>query len=258
MLPQIPGTDRKVLSFAIGAQVARRYRVGRVFLVGDSAHLVPPTGGFGGNAGVQDAHNLAWKLALVLRGQAGPALLDTYEAERRPVGCLTMQQALARFGARMGPGAVTPLLDYAAVAMGYRYRSTAILGTPEDDAPLHPRELAGQLGTRAPHLPISRGGAESSSLDLYGRRFVLLAGPEGAAWIAAAERVTAHLDITLDAYRFGVELGEAEGAAAHGIGPEGALLVRPDGFVAWRVEAGSEDPGRELEHALARILGRAP
>jgi 2-polyprenyl-6-methoxyphenol hydroxylase-like FAD-dependent oxidoreductase len=66
------------------AEVAEHYRVGRVFLAGDAAHLMPPTGGFGLNTGVQDAHNLAWKLAAVLNGQAAPELLDSYEAERRP------------------------------------------------------------------------------------------------------------------------------------------------------------------------------
>lgn len=95
--PQIPGTDLKVLGFSIGAQVAQRYRLGRVFLVGDAAHIVPPTGGLGANTGIQDAHNLAWKQAAVLRGQAGPALLDTYDAERRPVGLFTMGEALARW-----------------------------------------------------------------------------------------------------------------------------------------------------------------
>ncbi|HYO30365.1 MAG TPA: FAD-dependent monooxygenase, partial [Thermomicrobiales bacterium] len=83
--PQIPGTDLKVLGWTIGAHLARAYRSGPVFLAGDAAHAVPPTGGFGANLGIQDAHNLAWKLAAVLRGQAGPGLLATYEAERRPV-----------------------------------------------------------------------------------------------------------------------------------------------------------------------------
>ena len=68
------------------ANVATRFAEGRVFLAGDAAHVVPPNGGFGGNTGVQDAHNLAWKLAAVVKGDAGPALLDTYEAERLPLG----------------------------------------------------------------------------------------------------------------------------------------------------------------------------
>jgi putative polyketide hydroxylase len=73
--PQIPGTDLKVLGFPIGAHLARRYRTGRVFLAGDAAHVCPPTGGPGANVGIQDDHNLAWKLAMVYGGLAGLALL---------------------------------------------------------------------------------------------------------------------------------------------------------------------------------------
>ena len=256
--PQIPGTGLKVLGFSIGAQLARRYRVGRVFLAGDAARINPPTGGLGGNTGIQDAHNLGWKLAAVLGGQAGPELLDTYHEERRPTGLLTMQQALARFGSRMGPGAETPLIDHGAVAMGYQYRSSAVLGASEDGSPLLPEKLAGQPGTRAPHVAITLGGRELSTIDLYGRRFVLLAGTGGAAWISAAERVRRQLGIPLDAYRFGVELAGAGGAAAHGIGTDGALLVRPDGFVGWRTETADEDPELTLERVLFYLLCRVP
>src|SRR4029450_4185036 len=77
------------------AHVAARYADGRIFLAGDAAHSMPPAGGFGLNTGVQDVHNLAWKLAGVLRGWAGPALLATYDAERHPVGTVVKEQALA-------------------------------------------------------------------------------------------------------------------------------------------------------------------
>jgi putative polyketide hydroxylase len=264
--PQIPGTDLKVLGFPVGARVARRYQQGRVFLVGDAAKIVPPTGGLGGSTGILDTHNLAWKLAAVLRGQAGPALLDTYHPERHPVGLLTMEQALARFGARMAPdgGQGPPPLDYATIAFGYQYRSSAVLGAPDDGAPpLPPAALAGQPGTRAPHLPVAVAGdgGRSSTVDLYGRRFVLLAGADGAAWTRAAGDLSGALGVPLDAYRFGVELEAADGAdgaAAHGIAPAGALLVRPDGFVAWRSTDASADPAAELDHALRAILGRDP
>ena len=260
--PQIPGTDLKVLGFTIGAQVAQHYRVGRVFLVGDAAHIVPPTGGLGANTGIQDAHNLGWKLAAVLHGQAGPALLDTYHAERHPVGLFTMQQALARWQSRMGMGDKAksePLVDYRAATFGYQYRSSAVLGTPEDAVPaLLPEELRGQPGTRAPHVAVALNGREISTIDLYGRRFVLLAGVNGAAWVSAVERVVQLLGVPVEAYRFGVELVGAEGAAAHGIGADGALLIRPDGFVAWRTEFAAKHPERELEQALSRLLCRAP
>ncbi|XVQ11359.1 FAD-dependent oxidoreductase [Spirillospora sp. CA-255316] len=210
--PQIPGTDLKVLGFPIGAHIARRYSEGRVFLAGDAAHAWPPTGGLGANAGVQDAHNLAWKLAEVLSGRAGAGLLGTYDAERRPVGALTMEQALARFGTRMGPVDGPEVIDYGAVSMGYRYDSAAIVGADGGTAPVLPAELDGRPGTRAPHADLGGG---RSTLDRYGHAFVVVG--DGDAWERAARDL-------------GVEWGPSRGTAAEGT----ALLVRPDGFVAWR------------------------
>jgi 2-polyprenyl-6-methoxyphenol hydroxylase-like FAD-dependent oxidoreductase len=82
------------------ADVARRFQEGRIFLAGDAAHLMPPNGGFGGNTGIHDAHNLAWKLAMVLKGIASPKLLDTYEIERKPVSKFTVEQAYTRYVTR--------------------------------------------------------------------------------------------------------------------------------------------------------------
>jgi len=255
--PQIPGTQHKIFGFSIGAQVARQYRSGRVFLVGDAAHLVPPTGGFGGNAGIQDAHNLAWKLAAVVRGEAGPSLLDTYHDERRPVGLLTMTQALARFGDRMGPGAETPLLDHAAVSMGYRYQSAAILDPVEGD-PVTPAKLRGEPGTRAPHVPIDGGVAGAqSTIDLYGKNAVLLAGPGGSDWVNGATSAAKELGIPLDAYRFGGEITGEDGPERYGIGTDGAVLIRPDGFVAWRSTGSVADPAREVERVLRTVWCRS-
>jgi putative polyketide hydroxylase len=257
--PQIPGTDLKVLGFPIGAQLARRYHTGRVFLVGDAAHIVPPTGGLGGSTGVQDAHNLAWKLAAVLHGQAGPGLLDSYHDERHAIGSLVMQQALARFAFRMGPGGGSesaPLIDYQAVSLGYQYRSSAVLGAAGDAPPLSPEELAGGPGTRAPHLEVALKSDKLSTIDLYGREPVLLAGPGGAGWLAAGERVGERLGVPLRGYRLEVELAGADLAAAHGLGADGALLVRPDGFVAWRRAAAVDDPAAELDRVLRATLSR--
>ena len=177
--PQIPGTDIKVLGFPIAAHIAHRYRAGRVFLVGDAAHTWPPTGGQGANAGIQDAHNLAWKLATVLKGTAGAGLLDTYGQERRRTGLLTMGAAMARFATRMAPGHGPEVLD-GAVAMGYQYRSSAVVGaTDGDPPPLPPVALTGQPGSRAPHLQVTLDHRPISTLYLYGRAFVLLAGVDG-------------------------------------------------------------------------------
>jgi putative polyketide hydroxylase len=141
------------------------------------------------------------------------------------------------------------------------YRSSAVLGAEQDATPLPPRELTAQPGTRAPHRTVTLEGRTVSTLDLYGRNFVLLAAEQGAAWISAANHVTQRLDVPIDAYRFGEDLSEAEGASAHGLGADGAVLVRPDGFVAWRKATeldGSErgDPATELERVLRAMLGR--
>jgi putative polyketide hydroxylase len=248
-----------VLGFTIGAQLAHSYRAGQVFLVGDAARIVPPTGGLGGSTGIQDTHNLAWKLAAVLDGRAGPGLLDSYHDERHQVGRLVLEQALARFQFRMaqgGGGQAVPLIDHAAVALGYRYRSSAVLGASAETTPVPPARLAGAPGTRSPHREIELDGDKLSTLDLYGRQPVLLAGAAGAGWTEAAERVADRLGVPLRAYRFGVELAGQDLAAAHGIGDDGALLVRPDGFVAWRSPAAVADPAAELDRVLRATLGR--
>src|SRR5262249_35847870 len=150
--------------------VAERYQAGRIFLAGDAAHVVPPNGGFGGNTGIHDAHNLAWKLAMVVQGTAGEALLETYDAERRPVGELTIDQAYSRYRHRATPELMTEdvpeLVDDFSMEIGYRYRSAAILPDPDaaDDGVVgHPRKALGQPGTRAPHVELAPG---RSTLDL--------------------------------------------------------------------------------------------
>ena len=134
------------------ADVAEHLQQGRVFLAGDSAHVMPPYGGFGGNTGVQDAHNLAWKLALVVKGEAGPALLDTYEKERRPVGAFTAEQAYMRYVTREAKYLITddlpPLENDLNIELGYRYHSSAVIPDSDDDGRAHenPRESKGKPG----------------------------------------------------------------------------------------------------------------
>lgn len=92
-VPDLPVELEGCARWRATSDVAERYQAGRIFLAGDAAHLMPPNGGFGGNTGIHDAHNLAWKMAMVLKGEAGPGLLETYEAERKPVGRMTVDQA---------------------------------------------------------------------------------------------------------------------------------------------------------------------
>ncbi|RCH66770.1 monooxygenase [Streptomyces sp. SDr-06] len=252
LAPQIPGTGITVLGFPIGAHVARAYRSGRIFLAGDAARTQPPTGGFGGSTGIQDSHNLAWKLAAVLDGRAGPGLLDTYDAERRPYGTLAMEQAFARFGDRMAGGAQVELLDYSAVTTGFRYASAAVPGNHESD-PIPAVDLRAQPGTRAPHLATSEGG---STLDLYGETLVLLTGRDGSAWAGAAKDLGTAMGVDIRCYVLGVDIDVAEGEKAHGIDTHGAVLVRPDGFVAWRHHSCAAEPTSALAEVLGTLLAR--
>ncbi|MEU8881837.1 FAD-dependent oxidoreductase [Streptomyces hydrogenans] len=255
-------------------RVAERYAEGRVFLVGDSAHEMPPTGAFGSNTGIQDAHNLAWKLAAVLGGWAGPGLLASYGAERRPVAETTSARAAARSvehshpGYAPGPGSGGPQGKKGGIlsdVLGYRYPQGAVLGT-DRTMPVVPDglRLTGEPGSRAPHMWLSRAGTRISTLDLYERSLVLLSSEDGACdWHTAATRVAQQLSVPLDSYRIGAgpaaELApasETDWAEVHGATPDGAVLVRPDGFVAWRSEGASADPGAVLRQALTAILGR--
>ena len=93
-------TIEDVMQWQSTADVAERFQDGRVFLAGDAAHVMPPYGGFGGNTGIADAHNLAWKLGLVVQGKAGAGLLTTYEPERRPAAAFTVEQAYTRYVTR--------------------------------------------------------------------------------------------------------------------------------------------------------------
>lgn len=228
------------------ADWAERFQDGRIFLAGDAAHNMPPTGGFGGNTGVADAHNLAWKLALVLDGGADAALLDTYEAERRPVGELTVEQAYTRYVLRLDPELgkedVQPFVPDPPIELGHRYHSSAVIAESDDDGALfeNPHEPSGRPGTRAPHVELDGG----STLDLFGNGFVVLSAAEPWSDAAQSAGIDGH---RTDAPRF---------AEAYGTGADGAVLVRPDGFIAWRAREARENGGNELSAALAQILGR--
>jgi 2-polyprenyl-6-methoxyphenol hydroxylase-like FAD-dependent oxidoreductase len=259
--PELTVEIENVQRWSASAEYAERLREGRVFLAGDSAHVMPPTGGFGGNNGVQDGYDLAWKLAYVLDGRADESLLDTYDAERQPVGAFTTEQAYTRYVLRLDPSLgkddLQPIVPEAPVELGYRHRSDAVLGA-DDETWEDPATPSGRPGFRAPHVPVTVDGAERSTLDLFGREFVLVAGPDGESWCAAARAAGESFGVPVQAYRLGSELTDAAGLleATYGTGAEGAVLVRPDGFVAWRASAPHPDPEDELSGALGAALGR--
>lgn len=264
--PDLPVEIENVQRWNACAQWASRLRDGRVFIVGDAAHNMPPTGGFGGNTGVQDGHNLVWKLAAVLDGSAGAELLDTYDAERFPVTELTVEQAYTRYVLRLAPELgkdnLVPIVPEVTVELGYVYRSAAIASDPGDDcaAVENPLEPSGRPGTRAPHLTVVRDGEEISLLDLYGGGFVLLVGSGGGAWCDAARTAAATLGVAIAFYRVAGDGDLVDPAGVfeplYGIGPKGAVLVRPDGFVAWRARGREADSERVLGSVLSRIMAR--
>jgi putative polyketide hydroxylase len=270
----VPDLDVKITGMAswrAAERVADHYSCGRVFLAGDSAHEMSPTGAFGSNTGIQDAHNLAWKLAAVLDGWAGPGLLDTYDTERRPVAVATSARASARSVEHSHPGfAPAPGVGGAKrggilnIVLGYQYPHGAVLGS-DPDQPVVPDALSltGRPGTRAPHLWLRRDGKRISTLDLYERSLVLLTdSPDDAGWYDAARRIADTDGIRLDAYRIGpsadadlrYDTEDTDWAQLHGTTADGAVLIRPDGFIAWRTPGPAPDPEGALREVLASLL----
>jgi 2-polyprenyl-6-methoxyphenol hydroxylase-like FAD-dependent oxidoreductase len=264
-VPDLPVKIDGATRWRATSDVARKFQEGRVFLVGDAAHLMPPNGGFGGNTGIHDAHNLAWKLAYAVKGICGPGLLDSYEAERRPVAKLTVEQAYTRYVTRtatyLGATDYEPLVNDFNIELGYIYRSPAVLseaaeGPGHDD----PRKTLGVPGSRAPHVWVERGGKRLSTLDLFNRNFVLLTGPDGVAWRDAARAAASRFsELELDVFVVGLDLADPEGrfCAAYGLSSGGASLVRPDGFVAWRAMEAPRDSAPALTQALKAVLAKS-
>ncbi|WP_405143243.1 FAD-dependent monooxygenase [Sphaerisporangium sp. NBC_01403] len=267
----IPDLDVKILDAAWSStgdhitRVADTFQAGRLFLTGDAAHLMPPTGGQGGNTAVLDGYHLAWKLAAVLGGTAGPALLTSHDAERRPFADALAEQQYANMVQRQAPHlhdeTVAEIMDPAVGLFGYVCPSGAFVPEERADAPAlfeHPAAPSGRPGSRAPHIRLTRAGAPISTRDLFGPRFVLLTGPDGGPWAEAAGDAARNLGLTLDLHAIGgsSDLADPDGRfpSAYGVTPTGAVLVRPDGVIAWRSPDGTAP--QDLEHALRRVLHR--
>jgi len=261
-------------NWTLNGVVARELVRNRVILVGDAAHQLPPIGGFGVNTGIQGLHNVVWKLALVRAGVAGPSLLDTYDVERRAVARYNVERSLENTrlverinaAARGDPGqALSPREavaasrrygNFAGMELGFGYGSAAVL--PDGSEP----EVVGdevvdyvpsaRPGRRAPHVWIERKGVRGSTLDLLGPCFTLLTGRDAAPWIAAAAQARAEYAIPLAVQTLGTDFEDAGCfAERYGIGDCGAVLVRPDGHVAFRAAEGAQ----ALQGALRQILG---
>ncbi|MGN9788342.1 FAD-dependent monooxygenase [Nonomuraea sp. ZG12] len=272
-VPDLPVRILGVLPWLQQAKVADGFQSGRVFLAGDAAHVATPQGGFGMNCGIQDAHNLAWKLAAVLRGAAGPALLDTYTAERRPIAARTVDEslnnALITFRMMEGRLSMREAVDQQAgrrscegLVLGFGYESAAVIpdGTPAP-APGDPYRVyvpSARPGHRAPHVWLAGPDGPVSTLDLLGPRFTLMTA--SPAWARAALPAAHRTGCDLTAVEILPDRGtytSATWAVEYGVGAAGAVLVRPDGHVAWRTPLPSTAPEHDLTTALTTILATA-
>src|ERR1043166_4630949 len=248
--------------------VAEQYGQGRAFLAGDAAHLLWPAGGFGMNTGVGDAVDLGWKLAAVLAGWGGPKLRDSSEPERRPIGMRNVQEASDMRSGYDQALNVSPLLDAdteegrtlrekaraailrtrakefqndsPGIELGYSYDGSPICVADGAAAPPFDHGIYNPTtrpGARAPHVALADG---RSTLDLFGRSFVLLAlgaeKAEAAPLAAAAKGAGVPLEV--------VELNEPQ---AKRIYDRRLALGRPDGHAAWRSHKMSSDAAAVIE-----------
>jgi 2,4-dichlorophenol 6-monooxygenase len=304
-LPDLEMKVHKVSHWILDRIVAEKWRYGDIFLAGDAAHRQPPTSGLGLNTGIQDAHNLAWKLAEVLAGRASDALLDTYESERHPVSTHGADWALLAFmnhfvidaGIGLIPGAPpeantgafanlladTPMgeslraraahcletqqMEFQAhdVEIGFTYPTGALV---PDGSGRAPRDPLGRIytpttqpGRRLPHAWLEKDGQRLSTLDLLGTHgtYVLIAGSAPAGWHEAAAIVQDKYGVGITVAAIGTDDGyqdvDGEWNRIRGVDDQGAVLVRPDQFVAWRAAAGPADATTALSEAFGSILG---
>lgn len=296
-MPDLPIELVRTYRFDYSTGLLRRWREGNVLFAGDAAHWHSPWGGFGMNSGVQDANNLAWKLALVLQGIASERLLDTYEVERRSKALQTVKsatynslhyQAIAE-AVRVGEGAqfaqgtmseeaiaflrqrVAPHGDNSVLHTGYQlgtvYSSEAVV--PTDELPPSP-ELVNYVettlpGVRAPHAwLVDAHGARLSTVDLWGRQFVLIGSAHNAArWFAAVQQVAGNQGIELRMIGVGegghYRAGDTKFSALYCRRQEQMTLVRPDGYIAANFfDKDEHSAAKSLQHALRQLLGHTP
>ncbi|WP_242266990.1 FAD-dependent monooxygenase [Bacillus cereus group sp. BfR-BA-01518] len=248
-----------VLPWKAAESTATKFQDNRIFLVGDSAHIMPPTGGFGSNTGIQDAHNLAWKLAAVIKGKAKPKLLETYHEERYPVAKLTTDYASSLLfrAANREEGSLNNM-DGLAVTVGYQYCSEAIIDDSVTPHRMDSVELNGRPGTRAPHFFGTYDGKEVSILDLLGNDFVLLTIAENRTWAECVQNVSSTLGINIKFYSVGLSgdfiAQENIFSELYGLSDGGAVLIRPDAFIGWRSEKEVVNLDVVLEEVMSNLL----
>ncbi len=294
-----------VTTWQINQAWATQYSTGRVFCGGDAVHRHPPSSGLGSNTSIQDAFNLAWKLAYVINGWAGPRLLDTYSDERAPVGKAVVTRAnqsrvdygpingafrteghadpvaaglaMLRDPSPAGVAARQKLIDAIefkntefnaqGTELNQRYTSTGVVPERGADEETFERDRLLYLqpttrpGAKLPHVwLVDDTGHKTSTLDVTQRgTFSLITGLSGQAWAAAADKLDLPYLRTVIIGAEGAEDGYHDWSRARQMDEAGAVLVRPDGYVAWRHASAvwdDEEAAHLLEAALSSVLDR--
>jgi 2-polyprenyl-6-methoxyphenol hydroxylase-like FAD-dependent oxidoreductase len=245
-----------------GFMIANRYRAGRVLLAGDSAHRMFPTGAYGMNTGIGDAVDVAWKIAALLNGHGGPGLLDSYEAERHPVGLRNMHVSRRHLGVHLkagallregvSSGAVASFLDdergeneYRGIELGYRYNGSPVVCHDDSpEPPWRPEEYTPTTwpGGRPPSFVLDDG---KSIYDHFAPSFTLVdfAGDGGADPLleaAAAQGVPVSHTVVTD-------------ADARQVWERDLVLLRPDHHVAWRGNTAHPNPAAVVRRARGAL-----
>lgn len=276
---ELPNLEVKIINksfWTMAAQIANQYQKGRVFLVGDSAHRLPPTGGFGMNTGIQDAHNLAWKLAFVINHHISDSLLNTYYDERAPIAKQNIEWSTgnAKFYAEIyeaiRTGNIEKLklklhehnthLNYIGLDLGFIYHSCIIASENDKALNISPSEYVPTTlpGSRAPHVKLIKDNKIVSTLDLFEKDFVLFIGSDGDLWRVAADELSQTLPFLLKVYKIADDgdLINPDGTwyETYEMTKKSAVLIRPDGHVAWRSYV-VENHKAELEKYFRNMLG---
>ena len=234
-------------------RIADRLCTARVFLTGDAAHVMPPTGGQGGNTAMQDGYYLGWKLAYVLRGLAGPQLLETYDIERRPYAEIVCTWQAANLAERREMKDLATLtgepIDHGRMMFGYVCQEGAIVRATNDHVPCasdpfeSPANPTGSPGARVPYVTLRSGETEFNTRRALGQHFQVYTCSAVFADAAAAVERDLGIEQKVTIVDSVEPLGASEGQS---------VLIRPDGIVAWR----GTSP-EELLRAYGQILARA-
>lgn len=242
------------------ALVADTFQSGRIFLAGDAAHTLPPNrGGYGANTGIHDVHNLAWKVAAVLSGKSSPELLNTYDAERRPVALLRHDQIFVRADYKVHLDTATPAgekIDDDAMEFGQIYLSEGIIGADKSLPRVKkPDEWNGQPGTHMPHFWVLKDGQKVPTLDLLGQGSWALIS-ESDKWTEAVSTINQSSSVPLEFVHLGKSVQLLHGddfQKSFAVSHSGAALIRPDGYIAWKVEAIPPNAVETLKGVMSKV-----